>query len=496
MTVDALEYLRAEDPVPHGSTAPPVEWVLARMESADAQPGRRRGVLGRRPRSWAGAFVPALAVAATLAVVAAVVLVAVTHHHRQPPARSAPATRSAPTPRSVTSPGSLMPRGGMRGLLSIAGAASSSSDQAQIDFSQCQPCYGGGDGRGSATYDWRAETTDGGVTWRVARTSANLDAFAFAGADGWAEGLRAAGHTGGGALTFFASHDGGRTWHVASSDALASGTGGVSTAGGEVWMLGSRCAGNCTASNPPIDVVLRAPASGDHLATTAGQPPLGDTTNVSVVATGRDEAYVLANDYGTVDTVATITHTRLFATRDGGRTWHRVPTPCPRLRFGRLYAGGPDASSRMLARAGALWAACEPPHGAAELRRSTDGGKHWTILASNPGRVQLQPASAQVAWALTPAGKVFRTSDGGGTWARVWYAGRPEPAVLAGTVPPGLNRSWSVLLTAQSETTATVIAVVTRGRAGGHAARTNFVSYHTTDGGRTWRPSVVRLPAG
>jgi hypothetical protein len=34
VTVDALEYLRAEDPVPHGSTAPPVEWVLARIESA------------------------------------------------------------------------------------------------------------------------------------------------------------------------------------------------------------------------------------------------------------------------------------------------------------------------------------------------------------------------------------------------------------------------------------------------------------------------------
>ena len=478
MTVDPLEQLRSADPVPKGSSAPPVEWVLAHLESAQARPGRPC-------RSWGGAIVPAAAVAATLIVVA-VVLIAVTHRHRPAPGHVPPATQTAPAVPTVPSPGALMPRGGMPGVLSIAGASSSSSDQAQIDFSQCQPCYRGGDGRGSATYDWRAETTDGGVTWRVARTSANLDAFAFAGADGWAEGLRAAGHTGGGALTFFASHDGGRTWHVASSDAPASGTGGVSTAGGEVWMLGSRCAGLCAASKPPIDVVLRAPASGDHLTTTAGQPPLGDTTNVSVVATGRDEAYVLADDYGTVDNVAMITHTRLFATRDGGRTWHRMPTPCPRLRFGRLYAGGPDA----------LWAACEPPHGAAEVRRSTDGGEHWTTLATTPGQVQLQPASAQVAWGLTPGGKVFRTSDGGGTWARVWYAGRPEPAALAGTVPPGLNRSWSVLLTVQSPTTAAVIAMVSRGRVDGHAKRTDFVTYRTTDGGRTWRPSVVLLPAG
>ncbi len=418
-------------------------------------------------------------------MVTLVVVLALTHRG-QAPGYIPPATRTTPAVRSVPSPGSLMPRGGMPGLLSIAGAASSSSDRAQIDFSQCQPCYRGGDGRGSATYDWRAETADGGMTWRVARTSANFDTFAFAGADGWAQGLRSAGHTGGGMVAFFASHDGGRTWHVASSDALASGTGGVTTAGGEVWMLGSRCAGTCTASNPPIDVVLRAPASGDHLATTAGRPPLGDTTNVSVVAAGRDAAFVLANDYGTVDNVATITHTRLFATRDGGRTWHRMPTPCPRLRFGRLYAGGPDA----------LWAACEPPHGAAELRRSTDGGEHWATLPTTPGQVQLQPASAQVAWALTPAGKVFRTGDGGGTWTSVWYAGRPEPAAPAGTVPPGLNRSWSVLLTVQSPTTATVIVMVSRGRVDGHAGRTDFVTYRTTDGGRTWTPRAVLLPAG
>jgi photosystem II stability/assembly factor-like uncharacterized protein len=451
-----------------------MEWVLARIERDGAQPGRRRLSL---------ALVPTVAVAATLAVVAAIVLLAVTH--RGPaPAHLPPADRTTPTVRSVPSPGSLMPRGGMPGLLSIAGVASSSSDQAQIDFSQCQPCYKGGNGRGSATYDWRAETTNGGVTWRVARTSANLDAFAFAGADGWGEGLRSAGHSGGGILTFFASHDAGRTWHVASSDGRASGTGGVSIAGGEVWTLGSHCAGSCNASNAPVDVVLRAPASGDHLATTAGQPPLGDTANVSVVATGRDEADVLTDDYGTVDNAATITHTRLFATRDGGRTWKRMATPCPHLTFGRLYAGGTQS----------LWAMCSPMRGPGELRRSTDGGAHWTTLTSRPGNVQLQPASAQVAWATTPAGKVFRTADGGRTWATVWYAGRPEPTAPSNAPP--VNRAWDEVLAVQSPTTATVVAVVTRGRVDGHAKHTDFVAYRTTDGGRTWTPRVVLLPAG
>jgi photosystem II stability/assembly factor-like uncharacterized protein len=127
------------------------------------------------------------------------------------------------------------------------------------------------------------------------------------------------------------------------------------------------------------------------------------------------------------------------------------------------------------------------------LRRSTAGGVDWTTLPSRPGSVQLQPASAQVAWATTPAGKVLRTKDGGRTWARVWFGGRPESTAPT-NVPPGLNRSWTMFLTVQSPTTATVIVQVTRGH--GHAARTNFVTYRTTDGGRTWRPGVVRLPAG
>jgi photosystem II stability/assembly factor-like uncharacterized protein len=474
VTVDALEYLRGEDPAPHGSAAPPMEWVLARIESTGTQPCRRQIALP---------FVPMLAVAVTLAVVATVVVLAMTHRGTAP-AHVPPAHRTTPTAPSVPSPDSLMPRGGMAGLLSIAGVASSSSDQAQIDFSQCQPCYKGGDGRGSATYDWRAETTDGGVTWQVARTSANLDAFAFAGADGWGEGLRSVGHSGAGALTFFASHDGGRTWQVASSDARASGTGGVSIAGGEVWTLGSRCAGTCSASRAPVDVVLRTPASSDHLATTAGQPPLGDTTNVSVVATGRDEAYVLTDDYGTVDNAAAIARTRLFATRDGGRTWQRMRTPCPHLTFGRLYAGGTQS----------LWAMCSAMRGPGELRRSTDGGARWTTLTSSLGNVQLQPASAQVAWATTSAGKVFRTADGGRTWAKVWYAGRPQPTAPSNAPP--VNRAWGEALTVQSPTAATVVVVVTRGRVDGHAKRTDFVAYRTTDGGHTWTPRVVLLPVG
>jgi hypothetical protein len=463
VTVDALEYLRSQDPVPHGSSAPPMEWVLARIEREAARPARRR----RRPRL---ALMPTLAVAATVAVVAAVVVLAVTHRAHTP-AHVPPATRTTPSVRPLPSPDSLMPPGGMRGTLFIQGAASGSGGHALINFTQCQPCHAHGTG---PTRLWQATTNDGGGSWHVGRTAADLSLLALSGADGWAEGIGADR-----VARFFASHDGGRTWHVASSDAVSGGgVGDVSIAAGEVWSLG------CTGANRCTDTVLRAPASSDHLSKTSGQPPLGDTTDVSVVAAGRDDAFVLTDDYATIGKTEAITATRLFATHDGGATWRRMAPACPTRAFGTLYAGGTNS----------LWALCQPMHGPSDVWRSTDGGAHWTTLSSRLGTGdELEPASARVAWATTPAGKVFRTSDGGRSWTRAWYAGHPEPSAPT-NAPPGLNRRWNIFLTVQSPTTATVIVQVSRGH--GPGGRTGFVTYRTTDGGRTWRPSVVRLPAG
>jgi photosystem II stability/assembly factor-like uncharacterized protein len=448
VSVDTLEFLRTENPVPHGSTAPPMEWVLAQVEHAEPQPAARRRI--------AFALVPTVAVAATLVVVAVVIVLAVTHRG-QAPAHLPPATHT-----TVPSPQSLMPSGGMHGALVIQGAASPSSDDILVNFSQCPAC------RAGAAVDpsrfWQALTADGGRSWHIARTPLDLAMFGIGGADAWAQGAGSDRM-----LRFFASHDGGRSWHVAPSDDPAPGYGGVSIAGGEVWSLGNGCVGTHCA-----DAVLRAPASGDRITQTVGQPPLGHSANVSVVAATRDSAYVLTG--GTLGSA----DVRLFATHDGGRTWQRVAPPCAPGSFGSLYG-----------RASALWATCESRHDATELRRSTDDGQHWTTRSTMTGSYQLQVASARVAWAVESDGRVLRTSDSGRSWAQVWYSGRPEPAAPA-NAPPGLNRAWGMFLTVQSRTTATVIVQVSAGR----PARTDFVTYRTTDGGRTWSPSVVRLPAG
>ena len=65
MTVDALEYLRSQDPAPHGGAAPPMESVLARIGAAETRRPRRRLPL-----------VPVIAVATTLAVLTIVVVLA------------------------------------------------------------------------------------------------------------------------------------------------------------------------------------------------------------------------------------------------------------------------------------------------------------------------------------------------------------------------------------------------------------------------------------
>ena len=460
MTVDALEYLRAQDPAPQGGTAPPVERVLARVQAkAGGGPHRRRLAL-----------VPAIAVAVTLAVITVVVLLAVTHRG-QPSPQVPPANRTTP---SVPTPTSLMPRGGMRGALYIQAAASAAGGHALINFNQCEPCYG----RPAASIEhlWLATTGDSGRSWQITHASLDLTMLAFSGADGWAEGS-GSDRT----LRFLVTHDGGRDWQVASSPDPAPGWGDVSVAGGEAWSLGNACVGTRC-----VDAILRAPAAGARLVQTAAQPPLGHSTDVSVVATGRNDAYVFNDSFGTGNGLTTVTATRMFATHDGGRTWRSVPTPCPRVSSGHLYRGG----------AGALWAVCQQSHGVTQLTRSTDGGRHWTPMIRSQANIELQPASAQVAWAVSPAGRILRSTDGGRTWTAVWYGGHPEPAVLAGIMPSGLNRAFNVVLTVASASTATVIAQVSRGHVDRHPAQTDFVTYRTTDGGQTWHPSVVRLPSG
>jgi photosystem II stability/assembly factor-like uncharacterized protein len=441
MTSDPLDRLRASNPAPHGSTAPPFGRVLERVrEETSRGPGRRRGA------AWTGALVPALGIAAAIAV-AVVAVVAL--HHRAPARTSAPTSPTAPVAPHISVP--VLPRGGARGTVLLDDMAFSSPARGTISMEWCLPCQLG---PGHAT--WMASTNDGGVTWRVARASWNpqQQEITFSGADGWGEGIRANG-SGGGILRFLVTHDGGRIWAVAPSSAAAAGYGGVTIAGGEVWSLGS----SCGPSGCP-DTVLHAPVSGSRFTATAAQLPLAGDTNVDVVAVAPGTAYVASSD-----------RPLIFATHDNGASWQRLTPPCPRRDFGRLAAGGPSS----------LWAMCEPRHGATLISRSTDGGHHWRRLPVPFDPVfGVQPAAPLIAWALTTHGQVVRTVDGGESWATVWSRPRSEPA--------GQSPSISPILATQSATAAELVVEVA------HRRLTNLIVYRTSDGGATWRGSVVSLP--
>jgi photosystem II stability/assembly factor-like uncharacterized protein len=447
MSIDPLDRLRASNPAPGGSTAPALTRVLERIR-AEGESGPRR-----RTAVWSGALVPVLGVAVALAV--AVVAVVALHHHAVSPAHSRPQTQ-----RHTKVP--VLPRGGMPGSVFFGGVAFPSLERGLIALQQCQPCRAGGAGQGTEHADWLASTTNGGVSWQVARSRwyPQQQDLTFSGADGWGEGIQA-GPGAGGAVRFFVTHDSGRTWAVASSSAAPPGYGGVTIAGGEVWSLGSGCdTSGCT------DTVLHARASGGRLVATAVQPTLDGGTNVDVTAAAPGTAYVANSDARSL----------IFATHDDGASWQRLTPPCPRGAFGRLAAGGPSS----------LWDTCEPRTGNPVISRSTDGGRHWRRLPAPFGAVfGVQPFSSLVAWALTSHGQVVRTTDGGHSWATVWSSPRSEPAGLEGVSP---------ILSTQSASTADIVVEVSRGHVDGHARYTNLVVYQTSDGGATWRPSVVALP--
>ncbi|HEY2201666.1 MAG TPA: hypothetical protein VGH56_07240, partial [Solirubrobacteraceae bacterium] len=52
------------------------------------------------------------------------------------------------------------------------------------------------------------------------------------------------------------------------------------------------------------------------------------------------------------------------------------------------------------------------------------------------------------------------------------------------------------ILSATSAAAASVVVSLTRGHVQHHAAYTDLLIFRTSDGGATWRPTVVFLPSG
>ncbi len=122
--------------------------------------------------------------------------------------------------------------------------------------------------------------------------------------------------------------------------------------------------------------------------------------------------------------------------------------------------------------------------------RSTDGGTGWSRmrLPFIP-LYAFEPVSSRVAWSQGVHGTIYRTADGGASWQPVWQSGGPH-----GRSTPG----FSPILSAQSADDASLLVQLTRGPTShdGVPRSTNLIVYRTSNAGRSWYPSVVKLPSG
>jgi photosystem II stability/assembly factor-like uncharacterized protein len=474
MTDELLDRVRAVDPLPEGSIAPPFESVFAPL----ADMPRRRG--RHRRRRMLGLLLPAVSVAVAIGVmVVAVTLragrnanrqrVVATGHRHTPNATSAPT--SAPTPS--------VPAGGMSGIVTVWGAGFSSVGDGVISLQQCLRCEPDGNQTSHSTdTEWLLTTSDGGRSWTRTARGYYIQRPLLAGQDGWAGGLQmlspkqavgaAEWEPGSGIARYFVTRDGGRSWSVAPSAAPNEGGSVASLVGGAVWAVG-------LGSNATI---LRSPPRGERLTATASQPIQGEYTNVHVEGAGAGSAYVVNADVPR----------QAFATHDDGRTWQRLtPPPCTgKYAFARL-----DAAFRQT-----VWLTCLSGNDRTpRLVRSVDGGRSWRQLSvdwGDDGPQQLAAVNADVAWALNGEGELLRTTNAGATWQPVWSATDARVSPLSRPITK-LTASPLPILSVQSADSASIVTLLNRGTTRRAAKLTNLVVYRTANGGQSWQAYPVRL---
>ncbi len=253
-------------------------------------------------------------------------------------------------------------------------------------------------------------TLDGGRTWRavplaVAGAGAGVPAYSMVDfvtpSDGWVAG----------ADGVEATTDGGGTWRpqLATPAPVEE----LSFSGAEHgWAL--------TADQ------LFATSDGGRHWSARPETSLGAFTSVQLVTPSFGVASVCGQGA-----------TRALATSDGGLTWRPVPVPGPN----DLGCGGPAPTP------GTFYGLCfgTPQVGWALLRRpgdvkaalehSTDGGRHWALVASfAPAPSQLACQGPAQLWAgfdwqlnMGYAGDLAATMDGGKTWRMAKVTG---PAAL------------------------------------------------------------------
>ena len=122
------------------------------------------------------------------------------------------------------------------------------------------------------------------------------------------------------------------------------------------------------------------------------------------------------------------THTGLFRSEDGGKTWKRVPIPAGHLHLDVMAIAFDPKEPRVI---------YVGTHEAGVLK-SADGGASWAEANTGLGGLDVHGlavdpnAPAKLHAAVREKGEgIYRTSDGGGKWTRVDDGPGGEVKVLA-----------------------------------------------------------------
>jgi hypothetical protein len=251
---------------------------------------------------------------------------------------------------------------------------------------------------------------------------------------------------------FYATHDGGTTWHrIVLGDVLAFATGG-----GKAYAVTARCTlQRCTGYR-----LVRSPVSADTWTGTA-LPFRPDGPIVDLAAHGTS-VWLLGTPAGRQRS----RRDELARSTDGGRTFVTGPGPCYPGLGGEL---APTSGN-------AVWAMC-PTGMLAQAWRSTDAGVSFTRLNTPPlaNSAVVAPASRDSAvLARDGAGaRLLRTTDGGTVWKSPRTPRRAKPFLWIGF------------------TDARVGAALVQGGYDASAKVAIQALWRTTDGGATW--SIVRF---
>src|SRR5215212_1516484 len=182
-----------------------------------------------------------------------------------------------------------------------------------------------------------------------------------------------------------------------------------------------------------------------------------------------------------------VTETQIVRTNDGGGAWYNVTPPDVTetgstieifiLDNQHAWMQKPDFNNF-------------PNNGL--LYRTTDGGLTWTISSTPFSAGDLSFTDVANGWMLADLGvgagsnavAVFQTADGGATWTQT-YTNDPNLPDAGNSLPLGGIKSDVVPLNKQ---TAWVSGVT-------YASGTVYL-FRTEDGGHTWAPVNLELPAG